>query len=158
MKFHDTIEDDPIPALPILVAKHDKNIQAILICQSWKGVKTHWYGGHTIACSEDENCPACDVGQQWVKKYYIAATSARHQNVVILMITPTAAAQVFHHRREGVGLLGMEIVLGRAAKRNTSPMTARSINYHPGTPDFGTKRLERVVLRIFAANANLKTA
>jgi hypothetical protein len=37
-------------------------------------------------------------------------------------------------------------------------MTARIINYHPDTPEFGQERLERVISRIFAANANIKVA
>jgi len=157
MLFDDELEKNAVPALKIIIAKWNKPVHAILICQAWKGVRTHWYGGHTIACCGTDNCPACDVGQQWVKKFYIAARSRRNDNMVILMITPTAAEQIIVHRRKGTGLLGCEIELGRSADRNTAPMTGRMVNFHPDTSDFGIERLERVVMRIFAANARLKT-
>jgi hypothetical protein len=158
MQFEDQLEMNTHPALPIIVAKWNKEVRAILICRAWKGVETHWYGNHTIACCGTENCPACDVGMKSVRKFYIAARSRRDDNQAILMITPTAATAIHHHRRQDYGLLGMEVVLGRSANRNTSPMTARVVNYHPDTPEFGQERLERVITRIFAANANLKVA
>jgi len=158
MLFDDEVEPNCHPALPIIVAKWNKEVRAILICRSWKGVNTHWYGKHTIACCGTEACPACDVGMAPVRKFYIAARSLRDNNQAILMITPGAAISIHHHRRLETGLLGMEVILGRAAKRNTAPMTARCVNYHPDTSEFGQERLERVILRIFAANANLKSA
>ncbi len=157
MLFEDELEPNCHPALPIIVAKWNKEVRAILICRAWKGVETHWYGNHTIACCGTDSCPACDVGMQSVRKFYIAARSCRDDNQAILMITPTAAESIHHHRRQDHGLLGMEVVLGRSAKRNTSPMTARVVNYHPDTSEFGQERLERVILRIFAANAGLKS-
>jgi len=156
MLFHDELVANTAPALPIIVAKWNKEVRAILICRSWKGVLTHWYGKHTIACCGTDNCPACDVGMAPVQKFYIVARSRRDDNLGVLMITPTAAASIVQHRHKDEGMLGMEVVLGRSAKRNTSPMTARVINYHPETNEFGQERLERVISRIFAANAGKK--
>lgn len=156
--FEDELTGDSIPALRIVIAKHDLNVRAIFICRDWKGLRVHWYGKHTIACCGTDACPACDVGMEPVKKYYVVAKEVKNGNQAIVMLTPMAAAQVAHHRHRVDGLLGMEVIIGRAAARNTAPMTAKVINYHPDTSDFGTERLERVMLRIFAANANLKVA
>lgn len=153
MLFRDELDANTAPALPIIIAKWNKEVRATIICKAWKGVETHWYGKHTIACCGTDNCPACDVGMAPVRKYYIAAKDHRNLNMAILMITPTAAVSIFTYRRPKEGLIGCEVVLGRAADRNTSPMTARVIGYHPDTNDFGCERLERVVTRIFAANA-----
>lgn len=73
------------------------------------------------------------------------------------MITPVAAQVIVKWRSRECGLLGMEVILGRAAKRNTAPMTARVIGSHKNVEPFGQKKLERVVQRIFAANARLKS-
>ena len=145
------------PPLPIIVAKFDKETRAVFACSDWVGVRTHWYGNHTIACCQTEDCPACGVGQQWTKKLYIVARSCLSQNLAILMITPVAAQVIVKWRSRECGLLGMEVILGRAAKRNTAPMTARVIGSHKNVEPFGQKKLERVVQRIFAANARLKS-
>lgn len=158
MRFEDDINEDVVPALKILIAKHDKPLRGILKTTMWKGIWTHWYGKHTIACCGTDNCPACDVGMEAVKKYYMVARPSNGNDLAIFMITPVAAVTMWARRSKADCLLGMEVVLGRAAARNTAPMTANVINYHPDTPDFGKDRLERVMLRIFAANANLKVA
>lgn len=156
--FHSDMPDDVAPALPILVAKWNKEVRGILLNTNWVGINTHWHGGHTIACCGTDNCPACFVGKQWVRKYYIAGESRRDGHQAIIMITPSAAQTLVQHKRKSCGLLGMEIILGRAAKRNTAPMTGRVIATHPDVTDFGDLRLHRVMLRIFAANAGNKAA
>ena len=157
MIFDNDIGTTAPPALPILVAKWDHPIKAILICQEWVGVRTHWYGGHTIACCGTENCKACEAGQLWVKKLYIAAKSPTSGNSAILMLTPVACSLIRPHLSRSSGCLGCEVVIGRAAKRNTAPMTATVVDYHPSTEDFGLQRLERVIRRIFKENEGLKT-
>lgn len=157
MLFDDDLENSIAPALPIIVAKWNKEVRAVLICRAWKGVRTHWYGGHTIACCGTENCPACYVGKAPVKKYYIAAREHRGNNMAILMITPSAAEMLFVHNNPICGMLGLEICLGRAAERNTAPMTGTVLGFHPETNEFGQDRLEKVVMRIFAANAITKS-
>ncbi len=157
MKFHNTLGDCQAPPLPIIVVGHKRPIRAILVCTDWVGVKTHWFGGHTIACSDGENCPACEANKQWVKKYYIAARGSESGNLALLMLTPLAAEMIVKGRARVGGLLGVEIVISRSAKRNTAPMQARLVGYHPGTDDFGTARLERVVRRIFRENAGVTT-
>lgn len=152
MRFDNELSQSGSPPLPILVAKFDKEIRAVICCIDWCGVRTHWYGGHTVAHVDVGECPACETGQDWVKKYYIVARSTRTGNHAVLMLTPLAAEAIVQHRSKEHGLLGCEIVLGRAAARNTSPMTARVIDYHPDEPDFGTTRLERVIRRIFKEN------
>ena len=153
MMFDNDLGNVAPPPLPIMIAKHDKQLRGILRCKDWCGVRTHWYGGHTIACCGTENCPACEANQDWVKKLYIIAQSPATQNCAIFMLTPLAASEIVVHRRKDHGVLGCEVVLGRAAPRNTAPMTARVVNYHPETPEFGRERLERVIMRIFSENA-----
>ena len=152
MIFHNDVEASAPPALPIIIAKWDRPVRAILVCSSWVGVRTHWYGGHTIACCGTDNCPACEAGQQWTKKFYIAGRSPGTGNVAILMLTPVAVNQVLQVLGHAPNLLGTEIILGRGAERNTSPMTARVVNQHDDVDDFGTARLERVIRRIFKEN------
>lgn len=157
MIFHNELDSSSPPPLPIVVVKHDKPIRAVLICKDWVGVRTHWFGGHTIACCGTENCPACEANQQWVKKFYIAARGMTSGNLALLMLTPAAAETIVGGRSKEHGFLGSEILLGRAASRNTSPMTARLCGFHPYTNEFGSARLERVVSRIFRENASLQS-
>jgi len=157
MEFHNDLDDCAPPPLPIVVVTHKQTITSTLVCRTWVGVRTHWIGGHTIACCGTENCPGCEANMQWVKKYYIAAESRRTGNVALLMLTPPAAESIVASRVRTDGFLGVEICLGRAAKRDNAPMTARVTGYHPDTVDFGIERLERVVRRIFRENAGVKS-
>ncbi len=157
MHFLNEIEPATFPALKIIIAKWDKQVHGILLCKAWRGINTHWYGKRTIACCGTENCPACDVGQKPVRKFYIVAKSLRTQNEAIVMLTPPAAGQILKHARLSTGVRGLEIVLGRAADRNTSPMTGRVCAYHHDTAEFPVDRLERILLRIFADNACVKS-
>lgn len=156
MIFDNDLEVSAPPALPIIVAKWDKEVRAILVCHTWIGVRTHWFGGHTIACCGTDNCLACEAGQQWVKKFYIVGRSPGSGNLAILMLTPVAAQQTKKCLAKDASLLGTEVILGRGAARNTSPMTARVINHHDDVDDFGMHRLERCIRRIFKENGREK--
>ncbi len=155
MMFHNDLDDCAPPPLPIICVTHKKPIRAVLICRDWVGVRTHWFGKHTIACCGTENCPACEANRAWVKKYYIVGRGVASGNLALLMLTPIAAESLVTGRSRKDGFLGVEISLGRAADRDTAPMTARLCGFHENTQDFGTSRLERVVRRIFRENAGL---
>lgn len=73
------------------------------------------------------------------------------------MITPGAAEVIVRWKTAELGLLGMDVILGRSAKRNTAPMTAKVVNTVAVSEEFGQERLQRCIQRIFAANARLKT-
>ena len=156
MLFNNELETVGPPPLPIIVVKHDCPLQALLICRDWIGVRTHWWGGHTIACSNDDSCEPCSSNRQWVKKYYIAAEGLKSGQKVLLMLTPCAAEMIVSGRTRVDGFLGCEIYLARSAKRNTAPMVAKIVGFHGKTPDFGSDRLERVVTRIFRENIGEK--
>lgn len=153
MRFDNNIDTTAAPPLPILIARHDKTIRAILINHSYRGVRTHWWGGHTVACCGTANCQACSGNQQWVKKFYIVGQHPCTGSRGLLMLTPLAAEQLVMRRRDDLGYLGVEIILGRAAKRNTSAMTVSFVGYHTEFSDFGMERLEQVLMRIFSENA-----
>lgn len=155
MIFDNDLTTHAEPPLPIVVAKWDKQVHVILACKQWAGVRTHWYGGHTIACCGTDACPACGINQQWVKKFYIVGQHPRTGNRAIVMLTPLAAAEIVRHSHVQNGVLGCEVLIGRAAKRNTAPMTAKLVSYHPSMDDFGTARLQRVVTRIFRENQQI---
>jgi len=153
MQFHDELEASGAPPLPIVVVKHNNPLRGKIICQDWVGVRTHWWGGHTIACCGTDNCPACE-SQGWVKKYYLAFEGLKSAAQVLVMLTPLAAEMIVSQRCRTSGFLGCEMVVSRSAARNTSPMQAKITGFHPGTRDFGTSRLQRVVTRIFRENAH----
>jgi len=156
MRFNNDLETVSPPPLPIIVVKHDKPITALLICRDWIGVRTHWWGGHTIACCETDNCEPCNANQEWIKKYYIAAQGERSKQRVLLMLTPCAAEMIVDGRRRVDGFLGCTIRLCRSAARNTAPMQARLVAYQGKIEEFGQARLERCVLRIFRENVRGK--
>ena len=153
MDFHHDLEESGPPPLPIFVVKHDKPIRGVLCCKDWVGVRTHWWGGHTIACCGTANCPACET-QNWTKKYYIVARGLVTRNQAIIMLTPLAADMIKVARTRVDGFLGCEILVRRSAARNTSPMEARVTTYHADEKEFGQSRLERVITRIFRENAH----
>ncbi len=153
MEFHNEPESAGPPALRILIVKHDKAIKCKILTRDWCGVRTHWWGGHTIACCGTENCRACET-QNWVKKYYLVAEGFNTQTQAIIMLTPLAAGQIKRHRSRATGFLGCELLLTRAAARDTAPMQAMITGYHPDTTDFGSERLNRIITRIFRENAH----
>lgn len=152
MHFDNDLSDVGPPPLPIVIAQWNKHVRAILCCTQWCGVWTHWFGGHTIACCQTVNCRACEANQAPVKKYYIVGRNPQNDHLAILMLTPLAAEELARYRSREHGFLGCEIILGRAAKRNTSPMTVRVIATHPDESEFSQESLKRCICRIFREN------
>lgn len=156
MEFWNDLEKNCTPPLPIVVVTHKKPVSAIMCCRDWIGVRTHWWGGHTIACCGTDNCEPCNANRQWVKKYYIVAKGLNTGTLALLMLTPGAAEMIVAGRGRVDGFLGCVVRLARAAKRDTAPMSATLVGFEGKTEDFGTDRLERCVLRIFRENIGAK--
>lgn len=156
MRFEKAPETILAPSWKILVCKGGCAISFVSICQQYVGLYTHWYGGHTVACSKPDDCACCDRGTRREFKAYLAAEPERGETQTIIQITHTCTLALHRFLSRSGGILGLRIKLERAGKADTSMLQISMHGFVTVKEQIKPVRLEKMLARVFAANAGIE--
>lgn len=116
-----------------------------LVCRTYVGCDTHYWGGHTIACPMTRDCKACQAGLMPIWGGFIFCTAWNHDRVGLLALTPVVASTLTQRIEGQMGLLGMKVALSRKTKAANSNIITMFHGYDEDvTEEFETRLISRV--------------
>jgi len=140
---------DCSPSLPIVRTKAGQRLRVILIAPEWRGVNTHYWGGHTVVCPGERKCPACMVNQ--VKRWqgFIPISNFEQQRFAILQFTPMVLPALRRTTGGSRGPLGLLCCFVRHGSRPNSPLGVTVEGRVDVKEAWTVEQLEHILRRIF---------
>jgi len=140
--------DHTLP-LPIVRAKPNEPLEAIVCNREFVGVETHYIGGRTILHSNEEGCIGCrdNMTPRW--QGYVIVQSTRAKRFAVLQFTPIVGHTLSRAAGGANGLLGVMIRIRRLGNRINSPLECEITGYESEANEFPVYRLESIVRKLF---------
>lgn len=136
VKFTSDVPDDPRGyALPLMRCPTGRPIAAIITSDNQVGCPTHFWGGRTVPCQE-ENCEPCLEGNPWRWHSYLSAYSPKADDSFLFESTRRVAKMFAAYRQTHGSLRGCHF----KAQRRTSARNSR-VNMEMKPADLRSIRL-----------------
>lgn len=154
-------DNSPPPAdshlYPIMRCAPRRPLKVVLLQKEISGVWTHYWNGKTIACAGLDYCDACKQGVKEIWAGYILAKTLDEDKTVMCAVTRPVKTSLDKYWGEKFGLFGLMIGLMRVGSRATSPIAVKVGARNVMHDEIDSKVTRRIILRLFADNANKKT-
>lgn len=138
-----------------IVRPAPKNPVALTVAvKQFRGLYTHWFGGKTIGCSHPGTCDACEHNVKRVWAGHLIGRRHSDDRYVLATFTSPCVAFFRQHERPHEDIFGMRMSFFRVGDRITSPIGCRIHGWDPNECAFGMNVLEKVLIRLYADNAN----
>lgn len=157
MRFDNDPVNEELYCVPIIRPRHRKPISFTVGTPNVRGVWTHWFGGKTVACNAPDDCAACEVNVKRIWAGHVLAY--QHVDDAVCLVSFTLPTKDFlqMHETADEGLFGISCRLIRMGGRETGPVAGLFLGMDYDRPRLVMKRLEKLLNRLYADNANQRT-
>ena len=116
MQLTNTPPEDPRgPSLPITRTPAGRPLAAIITSSDLVGTPTHFWGGRTVPCGQDQ-CDACEHGVPWRWHGYVSAYNPDQQRHFLFEFTAATAEQLVSYRKLNASLRGCQFKAERPSR------------------------------------------
>lgn len=150
--------DDAQHCFEIVRARPNHPLKMTVATRDYLGLWTHWWNGKTICCPGALGCEACEENVKRVWFGHFIARRHEDDRYVLSVWTQPCRKLIESKRRSETGLLGLRVMLARAGRRPTSPVIVTCGKFETGGREFEEKTLVKVLMRLYADNANEQNA
>lgn len=143
---------DPHHALSILRCSPRGYLDAVLVCDQYTGVMTHWWDDHTVLHASSGPCEPCSGGQSPRWQGFIIVESVESGQFRLLQFTPPVARVFNSHREHDGRLSGVVARLHREGRERNSPLFAKLVGYRDDRNVFSSEQLDAAVAKLFRSS------
>jgi len=147
--FNNSPPTDHTMPFPIIRAKPNQPLEAVVCNRSYVGCDTHYVGGRTVLHTNPESCVGCQENMQPRWQGYVIVESRRVKRFAVLQFTPIVGLALTRACAGTNGLLGLKIRIVRLGGRINSPLECKVTGYEPEATEFPLYRLENIVRNLF---------
>lgn len=142
-----------VESMPVMRSRPGKPLLCVSLCEEWRGILTHYRGGHTVPCCGTVDCASCHMNQMPRWQGYFVARGVTTPNHGLIQISAGAVPAMDRMMRPNGGLSGVKMLFTRVGSRVNSPVCVTQRGYEDIGDSFPMERLESLLRRLFQNNS-----